>query len=267
MKALLKRLLPESFRKKTRRWRGAWIARLAQRTNLTREPLSHIFIQGQGIEIGPLNWPQDVPAGVDVKIVDQMSRADLCLRFPEFAAIIPPVDFVSKIDTLEAIKDASQDFVVANHVLEHSENPILAMSNMLRVLKPNGVLFLTLPDKRYTFDHLRPVTPLSHLIRDFDDGPDWSRLDHYREAGKFLKNLPDSALDAYAADLAAKGQDTHFHVWTQSEMFELLVYLQREQQLGFDIEAMSKTGLEVIFVLRKHDGNPIVPDEGMHQVL
>ena len=52
---LLKRILPERFKRLTRHLRARGIAALARRTNLTRDPLAHIFLRGEGIEIGSLN--------------------------------------------------------------------------------------------------------------------------------------------------------------------------------------------------------------------
>ena len=49
---------------------------------------------------------------------------------------------------------------------------------MLRVLKSNGVLYLALPDKRFTFDQDRPVTPYEHLKRDYFESPGWSEESH-----------------------------------------------------------------------------------------
>ena len=63
-----------------------------------------------------------------------------------------------------------QDFVIANQVLEHFQNPLLALQNMLRVLKPGGVLYLSLPDKRFSFDVDRPVTTVEHVLRDYRRG-------------------------------------------------------------------------------------------------
>jgi SAM-dependent methyltransferase len=59
-----------------------------------------------------------------------------------------------------AVEDASYDFVLASHVLEHCANPLKVLQEWRRVLKPSGVLFMVLPDRRFTFDHRRPVTPL-----------------------------------------------------------------------------------------------------------
>jgi predicted SAM-dependent methyltransferase len=72
---------------------------------------------------------------------------------------------------LASFADASQDFVIANHMLEHVEDPIAALEHQLRVLKPGGILYLTLPDARHSFDSPRQRTTVEHLLRDHHDSP------------------------------------------------------------------------------------------------
>ena len=38
-----------------------------------------------------------------------------------------------------------------------------------------------MPDKRYTFDFRRPLTPLEHMVADHEQGPERSRAEHYEE--------------------------------------------------------------------------------------
>ena len=48
------------------------------------------------------------------------------------------------------------------------------------------------PDKRYTFDIDRPLTTLDHLIRDYKEGPEWSRLGHYEEYVRLVDKFPEA---------------------------------------------------------------------------
>ena len=48
---------------------------------------------------------------------------------------------------LEGVPDASFDFVYSSHCLEHLEDPVQALSNWLRVLRPGGHLIVTVPDE------------------------------------------------------------------------------------------------------------------------
>jgi SAM-dependent methyltransferase len=254
VKRIIKQLLPESAREWSRKTRAVGVAYLAQKTNLTRGPLSFIYLRGSGIEIGAYNWALMVPKGVKVTQVDREPVESYANRIPDGSTLVK-VDVHAMIEDLAPFSNESQDFVIANHVVEHSENPILAMQSMFRVLKPGGILFLTLPDKRFTFDIERPRTDFEHVLRDYQEGPEVSRLDHYREAAYFYEGLrEEQKIAGWAEENMSAGADIHFHVWTQADLFEFLSRLQLELGFPFDIEAMSKTGLEAIFVLRKLGG-------------
>src|SRR3954468_17271504 len=54
--------------------------------------------------------------------------------------------------------DSSCDFVLSSHVLEHLANPLRALMEWRRVLRPGGKLFMLVPHGRRTFDHRRPTT-------------------------------------------------------------------------------------------------------------
>lgn len=74
--------------------------------------------------------------------------------------------YVSEATDLNTIPDKAYDFVISCHALEHSANPLRALKEWLRILKDDGGAVLILPHKEATFDHLRPVTTLQHLIED-----------------------------------------------------------------------------------------------------
>ena len=251
MERLLKRLLPESLKARSRRWRARSIALLARRTNLTRDPLAQIFLRGNGLEVGPLNWPLDVPKGSRSLYADALPLETLRAMYPESKDWNLRVDVVAPVETLAGIEDASQDYAIANHVIEHSEDPIQAIASLLRVLKPGGILFFALPDKRFTFDVERPVTPFEHILRDYREGPEWSRLDHYREFARLVEHVPEDEVEPRAQHMLRQSSNIHYHAWTQMEMLEAIVRLKVDLGFPIEVEAVSKTGIEAIFVLRK----------------
>jgi SAM-dependent methyltransferase len=114
--------------------------------------------------------------------------------------------YVIEATDMGRIQTAHYDFVLSSHVLEHSANPILALSEWLRVLKTGGTLVMLLPHKEGTFDHRRPVTTLAHLIKDFEQGMKEDDLTHMPE----ILALHDLALDPHAGDFAAfKARSEH----------------------------------------------------------
>jgi hypothetical protein len=219
------------------------------------ETLAAHYLRGSGLEIGALHNPLPVPPEVRVRYVDRMSVADLRMQYPELcgAALVEP-DVLDDGERLATVPDASQDFLIANHFLEHTQDPIGCLQRFFQVLKPGAVAYITLPDKRYTFDRERAVTALEHLRQDHEHGPEPSRRAHFED---FVRHVhPPQSEDGVrraAEELMARDYSIHFHVWTQHEMLQLLLALQPE--LHFDFELVRKNGIEVIFILRKHETN------------
>lgn len=209
-------------------------------------------MKGSGIEIGALHNPLRVPRSVDVRYVDRMTVPELRQQYPELARErLVDVDVIDDGERLESIADGSQDFVVANHFLEHSQDPVGALANMFRVLRERGILYLAVPDKRFTFDSKRAPTPLEHVLADHRDGPEDSRRSHYEEWARLVDDVPENEVDAHVESLLARDYSIHFHVWTQADMLELLVALRRELGIAFDLEVAVRNGKENVFVLRK----------------
>src|SRR5262249_7422348 len=115
---------------------------------------------------------------------------------------------------LREFPDESQDFVIANHFLEHCQNPLGTLERFVRVLKPGGMLYLAVPDKRGTFDRDRPVTRFKHLVRDYEFGPAGSYERHVHEYAALVDRLAGADLERRVRELIARDYRIHFHVWT-----------------------------------------------------
>jgi SAM-dependent methyltransferase len=89
--------------------------------------------------------------------------------------------FIGEATDLSEIRDQSYDFLVSSHCLEHCANPILAVKEWKRVVKPGGVMMLFLPNKALTFDHRRAFTTFEHLVSDYEKGTPESDLTHMDE--------------------------------------------------------------------------------------
>lgn len=221
------------------------------------------YLSGEGLEIGPLHLPLATPPQAKVSYVDRMSVADLRAEYPELGGWnLTEPDIVDDGEKLTKVAPGSQDFIVANHFLEHTENPIGTIQTHLGKLKPGGILFYAVPDKRFTFDFRRPVTPIEHMIADFEEGPERSRREHYEEWTRLVVDEPSSAgsateaaseekATAKARELEETAYSIHMHVWTQAEFLALILELRRRTEEGFDIEVAARQGIEFIVVVRK----------------
>jgi hypothetical protein len=56
------------------------------------------------------------------------------------------------------------DWIVGSHVLEHTTDLIGFLNDCDSLLKKEGVLSLAVPDKRYCFDHFRPLAGIGRVI-------------------------------------------------------------------------------------------------------
>ncbi|MEG4806555.1 methyltransferase domain-containing protein [Microcoleus sp. F8-D3] len=217
-----------------------------------RREIASQYLKGEGIEVGPLNAPLEVPPGVKVHYIDRMSVEELRKHYPELAEVnLAEVDIIDDGETLSSIKDNSWDFVIANHMIEHCQNPIGALVNFLRVVKPEGIVYMGVPDKRHTFDRDRPLTSLDHLIRDYKEGPEWSRLVHYEEYVRLVDKFPEPRVGERVQHLLDIDYSIHFHVWTAETFPEFLEYCQKNLVLGFEVKLFQENFGELICILRK----------------
>ncbi|MBD2124459.1 methyltransferase domain-containing protein [Trichocoleus sp. FACHB-262] len=222
---------------------------------INRELIANNYLTGTGIEIGALNHPLYVPSNAQVKYVDRMSVPDLRTHYPELNAVnLVEVDIIDNGESLTTIAEASQDFVIANHFIEHCQNTIASLCSMLRVLKIGGVLYLAIPDKRYTFDCDRAVTPVEHILRDYEEGPEWSRRHHFEEWTRIVNKIQDDhEAEVQTSHLMAIDYSIHYHVWTQTEFLDLLLTMKKTLNLAFELELFCKNGDEMIVILRKSE--------------
>lgn len=139
---------------------------------INRYTIAYTYLKGEGIEIGAMNFPVAVKKGVKVKYYDRISREDSHKIFPDIELkTLVKVDILGDGEKLDNIDSSSNDFVIANHFIEHCQNPVLTLENMMRVVRPGGYIYMAIPDKRFTLDVHRSITPLEHFIKDYEEGP------------------------------------------------------------------------------------------------
>lgn len=128
-----------------------------------------VDLRGRGLEFGPLDRPLVTRSDGQVFYVDHLSTENLRAKYETHAhvdtAAICLVDFVLDPGrSLSEVVGSGYDYVIASHVLEHVPDLVGWLDEMSRVLAPTGILALAVPDKRTTFDVVRPLTLPSDLV-------------------------------------------------------------------------------------------------------
>jgi SAM-dependent methyltransferase len=220
-----------------------------------RRDLAARFLCGAGLEVGALHRRLDVPRHCSVTYVDRLALQDLLAHYPELKGQpVQAPDLIDNGETLAKVGTASQDFVIANHFLEHCENPIQTMLNFMRVLKDDGILYMAVPDKRFTFDIDRPVTSYARLAETFRQGHRSDREALYVEWAACVTRASVSEAPAVGRKLLAEQYSIHFNVWALADLFEFASKCKAEFGLPFDLEWLVCSENEVILILRKQVG-------------
>ena len=138
--------------------------------------------------------------------------------------------YVVEATAMGCLPSGTYDFLLSSHVLEHTANPILALSEWKRLLKDQGTLVLLLPHKDKTFDHRRPVSTMEHLIADFNAGTTEDDLTHMPEILALHDFERDPELDNLASFQARsirnfENRCFHHHVFDTNLAVSLVSYM------------------------------------------
>jgi SAM-dependent methyltransferase len=141
------------------------------------------------------------------------------------------VQYITEAADLSAIPSDTYDFLLSSHTLEHTANPIKAVSEWMRVVRPEGLLLIVLPDKERTADHRRPVTTLKHMIEDFDAARSEDDLTHLDESVRLhdysmTPEIPDPVAFKARGLKNFENRCLHHHTFTLSSISELLEYIK-----------------------------------------
>jgi len=221
-----------------------------------RKKMAQKWLSGDGIEIGALHNPLPTPSASNVTYVDIMNNEALLHRYPEMKGKdLVQVDLVDDGESLLSINDMSQDFVIANHILEHCVNPIGALQAWLRVLRFGGIAYIAVPDKRFTFDYQRATTNWRHLADDFNGAAEDSKNSHYIDWTKNVMNVPEVDIEGALANLLQQQPNIHFHTWTANSLNDFFKKCQFDLVFPFSICDFDRNGSELITVLKKTDAS------------
>lgn len=156
-------------------------------------------------------------------------------------------DILCDAHRLPELAAASVDVIASSHTIEHLVNPLLALTEWNRVLKPGGYLYSAIPNYKQTFDHRRELTSLEHLVADYELGstaPDWFHI------VEFLRNHDCEK------DLVFKGdKERHFkefmdapHLHTHYHVFDLPLSYAIHEYCGFKTLACFESEITIHYV-------------------
>lgn len=190
-----------------------------------RWPLARRYVRGTGIECGALQNPLRVRRGTRVLYVDRLGPAEARRHYPELATHrLTRPHVIGDVHRLP-IADGGVDFYIGNHLLEHAEDAIAGLAEMLRVVRPGGVVYVSVPDAGNPLDRGRGPTPLSHHVADHDPGLDRSTATraHYAEyVASAHRTLAAPERTALVERYLAQRYSIHFHVFDDETFGSLL---------------------------------------------
>jgi SAM-dependent methyltransferase len=230
----------------------------------SRYLISKLFIRGNGIEIGAGDRPLPIESNVKCIYVDKISSLEQDLYFGNSVKIE-----TKEINALEINEFFSnQDFIIALHVLEHLEDPILFFEKAKKTLKTGGILMIAIPLREHCADFERDLTTIDHLIRDYETSGDFSRLSHCQEFYDFVvpgsEKLNHKMLGHWIEYSKFKGNephlklsmvenlDLHFHVWDEGSFLDFATFI--ENRFNFTIVISHFTFNELIVIFESGSG-------------
>jgi len=127
--------------------------------------------QSRILEIGPSYSPvYPRREGFNVSILDHLDAEALRAKYAAMnvdISLIEDVDFVWNGEAIHSTVNGQKfDFVLASHVVEHSVNFVQFLNDIGKALAENGKIILMVPDKRYCFDLLQPLTDTAKILSD-----------------------------------------------------------------------------------------------------
>jgi predicted SAM-dependent methyltransferase len=190
---------------------------------ILRAHIARRYISGIGVEIGALGTPLDLPPSAQAIYVDRLSLEDLRNEYPELAhRELRSPDVIDDGEMLHKFDKGSLDFIIANHVLEHCENLLGTLAAHASKLRKGGRLFYAVPNRDFTFDRHRQVTPFEHLVEDYLDGSEKHRAAHYLEWATLVEGLKGVDAQARAVQLQQAKYSIHYHAWDAKALMRTL---------------------------------------------
>ena len=152
-----------------------------------------------------------------------------------------------------SIQEPLYDFLISRNVIEHSTNPLKLLKQWRNLIKPNGLLCITIPNKIFTFDYARPYTEFSHLIYDYiNDTPENDDY-HFQEISDLShdhKSPSYTSRDEFNRILRKNSitREAHQHVFSVDVICRLV------SEAGFKVEHYYENiAQDIVVFAKKYD--------------
>lgn len=124
------------------------------------------------IEIGPgYNPIAPKSAGWNTHVVDHASREELRGKYADAAVDLNAIEEVDSIwqdgplhEAVPAHLLGRLDLLIASHLIEHVPDFVGFLASAERLIRPDGLLSLAVPDRRYCFDHFKSPTMTGDVL-------------------------------------------------------------------------------------------------------
>ena len=180
-------------------------------------------LSGRGLEIGPLHRPMVTHKGMQVEYIDRMTVDELREHYPELRELpLVSPDLIGDAETMQGVADDEYDFLISAHVIEHMKNPISSLQQWCRIVKPGGMIYLIVPDKRRTFDRKRVRTTLEHVILDYRNPSDQRDYEHFLDQAVHVNDQSGQGAIDFADEWVRTDYSIHFHTFIPTDMLRLL---------------------------------------------
>jgi Methyltransferase domain len=185
---------------------------------------------GVGLEIGPLHRTIVDKDEFDVRYVDVFDTASIRDHYRDDPAVdindIPELDYWLRTDSGEILGldeaakgSAPYSWVVASHVIEHVPDIIGWLGQLAVIMDDDASLVLCIPDRRFTFDALRPPTTIGQMLEANNGG---DRVPSIRAVYDHTRNaVYASAQELWAGGSVSEQDRIHDLGYTLSQLAEV----------------------------------------------
>jgi SAM-dependent methyltransferase len=215
-----------------------------------------------GLEIGGPSWLWEnvVPIYQYAKRIDNFNRSAKTIfgqnhvegkgRFKYY--LFKNGDQYISESGFDLFGDKSYDFILLRDVLEHISNPIKLLIELRRILKPDGTIIISVPNKLGTFDYARDYTLFSHILDDYINNCDENDSTHFQEAKELVHDHREPGYNTREewSSLVEDNFNTrilHHHVFSEDTICRVI------SEAGYRVTDLSKHVFpEIIVVAQRY---------------